>query len=277
MFGRPLRAGFRAGMPQGRPARASSPSGHTPQGDVLIQIWGQSNAEGRALRADIDASPLDADPGLETYNAGTFGRVYIWTGSVFALLTPASNNQSSSTEFGAEFGLAVRWMRETTEGDLYIVKNAAGGLSITSFEPTAGSKYLAGQTEKGQFDAWLSSNAVSITQRAMLWWQGEANNTETQSWYQTRLEELYAAWIADDFIDATDLVILMQMPVGTTRYDADIAAAKTAVAALYAPYATAPSAPNHMAADNLHQNARGQVQAGYDAYAYFFDAATITV
>lgn len=258
-----------------RPSAVSVPQ--ADPGNVLIQIWGQSNGEGRALRADIDASPLDADPGLETYNAGTFSRVYIWTGSAFAQLNPATNNQSSSTEFGAEFGLAVRWTRETTTGNLYIVKNTGSGLSITSFEPIAGTRYLAGETEKGQFDSWLTSNSVTLAQRAMIWWQGEADYTETQEWYETRMGDLYAAWIADDFIDATDRVILLQMPVGTSRYDADIAAAKTAVAADYAPHATAPSAAAYMAVDNLHQDARGQVQTAYDCFARIFDRSVVNV
>ena len=256
-----------------KPLRFFKPFGQV-QGDVLIRIWGQSNAEGRALRTDVDAAPLNSDAGLSAFMSGTFDRVWIWTGSAFAKLTPLSNSQSGASAFGPEFGLAVEWMRRTTTGNLYLEKTAAGGLSITSFEPGVGSRYLTGQTEKSQQDAWLASRGITFSASHMLWVQGEADYTQTQAWYQPRLENLMAAWTANGFLTPTSRVVLSQMPPGTSRYGSGVTAAKDAIAAANPGLVNALLLPAYMNADNLHYNGRGQVQHAYDVYAYLFDTTS---
>jgi len=39
----------------------------------------------------------------------------------------------------------------------------------------------------------------------------------------------------------------------------------------------APPSPNYFGIDGYHQNARGQVQMGYDSFALLFDRPTIEV
>lgn len=243
-------------------------------GDVVVSIWGQSNAKGLAARADIAAPPLSSDPGLEAYNQGSFDRVWIWTGAAFAKLTPASNNQSSTTEFGPEFGLAVRWMRETQSGNLYLFKNAASGVSITSFEPGVGTIWNRGVSWWSQIQSWLGARDIVPAQKHLVWVQGEADYTQTQAWYQPRLENLMAAWTANGFLTPTSRVVLSQMPPGTSRYGSGVTAAKNAIAAANPGLVNALLLPAYMNADNLHYNGRGQVQHAYDVYAYLFDTTS---
>lgn len=240
-----------------------------------VSIWGQSNAVGRASRSDISASPLSSDPGLAAYDAGTFSRVYIWTGSVYAQLQPSVNNGANAGQFGAEFGLAVRWMRETVGGNLYIDKQAVGGVSITYFDP-AGANYIAMRSARTSANSWLATNGIVLTDAGMLWVQGESDAGQTQSWYQTRMENLIAARLADGFQSSTAENLLVQMVPGSATYDSNIVAAKAAIASANPGVTYAPAGPPYMQGDNLHQNGRGQVQLGYDAFEVFFNAPHIS-
>lgn len=244
-------------------------------GHSRVAIWGQSNAVGRADRADIAAAPLSSDAGLAAFDAGTFSRVYIWDGSAYAQLQPSVNNGSDPGQFGAEFGLAVRWMRETASGNLYIDKRAVGGVSITYFDP-AGGYYIASKSARTSANSWLSTNGVTVADLGMLWIQGETDAAQTQSWYQTRMEALIAARLADGFQGATAKNILVQMVPTSAAYSATVAAAKDAIAAANPTTTTAPAGPPYMKSDNLHQNGRGQVQMGYDAFERFFGAPHIS-
>lgn len=253
------------GTPAGQNAAAIAP------GNVRIGLWGQSNAIGRASRSEISASPLTNDPALATFDAGTFSRVYIWTGSAFALLQPSVNNRSDAGDFGPEFGLAVAWMRETKSGNLYIEKNAYSGVSVTYFDPTTGPNgYSLGTTERGQQATWLTNNSVTLDAEALIWIQGEADDAQTQGWYQPKLEAMLAQMETDGFIGATSKIVLSQMLVGSSRYGAGVAAAKTAIAAADPTRISAFSFPPYIEADNLHYDARGQINHAYDCFAFLF-------
>lgn len=267
MFGRPLRAGFRAAPLGGRgPIRTSS----TVVRNAIVHIWGQSNAMGDAANGDISASPLSSDPGLAAYFAGTFSRVYIWTGSAFAQLDPDVNNQPTfSGRFGSEFGIAVEWMSNTTSGNLYLLKNAVGSQSIDAFEPTAGSLYLQGKAEHEQAEEWFASNGVQISERGMIWIQGEADMGMSESWYRTRLDALISAWETDGIAAAPTPIMLWQMSTSSTSYGAGVAAAKAAKAATDSRI-TAPAGPDYLKADSVHFDGRGQVNIGYQSAATIF-------
>ncbi|EFX59926.1 hypothetical protein DAPPUDRAFT_280330, partial [Daphnia pulex] len=141
-------------------------------GNVRIAIWGQSNALGRADRADILTAPLSADPALATFDAGTFDRVYIWTGSAYSKLQPSTNNGAAAGQFGSEFGLAVRWMRETTTGNLYLEKWAASGTSIDANMFKRGAwPYTTALSNRTSGNAWLSANGITLDREAWLWVQ----------------------------------------------------------------------------------------------------------
>lgn len=266
----------------GRQARGQAPE--FAIGNARIMLLGQSNADGRGLISDISASPLSSDSELATLAASAFSRVYIWTGSAYAQLELGVNNggllpaPGSGTQFGPEFGLAVRWMRETSSGNLYIDKLGVSGASITSFnpEPTY-DNYQLMQTERGQANTALSGGGITISREAFVWVQGETDYTQDQSWYQTRMQAILDAAISDGWWAATDKQILFQMGTTSTLYGAGVAAAKAAIAAADPDYIKAPASPNYWDASGYHQNARGQVQMGYDAFALIFNRSTITV
>lgn len=246
-------------------------------GNVRIAIWGQSNAIGRALRSDIAAAPLSSDAELQDYDAGTFDRVYIWASGAYSKLQPSVNNGADSGQFGAEFGLAVRWMRETSSGNLYLEKHAGSGLSIdNNFFKRGIWPYTTAVSNRASANAWLTTNGITLDREAWLWVQGESDMSQTQGWYQTRLEQLIADRLLDGLQDSSALNMLAQMAVGTAGYGAGVAAAKAAIAAANPSNTVAFNAPGYMKADNLHQNGRGQVQLGYDAFEQCLGAAHIS-
>lgn len=246
-------------------------------GNQRIAIWGQSNAIGRAERADIASSPLSGDPGLATYDAGTFDRVYIASGSGYAKLQPAVNNGCDAGQFGAEFGLAVRWMRETTSGLLFIEKWASSGISIANDFFRGGIwPFTEAVSSRTARNSWLTANGFTIDQEKWLWVQGESDAGQAQSWYESRLLQLMADRVTYGFQTATAKSLLVQMPPGTVGYGSGVAAAKTAVAAATPSYIQTQAGPAYMKSDNLHQNGRGQVQMGYDAFELFFSAPHIS-
>jgi hypothetical protein len=255
---------------------------HYIVGNQRIAIWGQSNAVGRADRADIAAAPLSADAGLATFDAGTFSRVYIWDGSNYAQLS-AANNGASAGQFGPEFGIAVRWMRETTTGNLYIDKEALGSTSIDYWAP-GGTAYIAAQTNRTNANAWLSAHSITLAnpETGWLWVQGEYDSAQIQSWYETRISALIDGRVADGLMTTNAKRMLAQMVVGSAQYGAGVAAAKASYAAANSTNTIAPDMVPTFAGymrtdDQVHANGRGQVHLGYRAFEYFFSASHISV
>lgn len=243
-------------------------------GNRRIALWGQSNPLGRAEGADIYASPLSSDATLAAFYEGVFDRVYIWTGAAYSKLTSA-NNGCAAGQFGPEFALAVRWMRETTSGNLYIEKKAFSGVSITYFDP-AGAYYPGMVSARASADAWLAENGITdLIESAWVWWHGETDYLQTQAWYQSRAEVLIAARDSSGLQTAATKRVLMQMAVGTSNYSAGIASAKSAIAAASPDNTLTLDAQPYMKADNQHQNGQGQVQAGYDIFEHVFGARHI--
>lgn len=232
--------------------------------NARIAIWGQSNALGRALRSDISAAPLSSDSGLAAYDAGTFSRVYIFDGtSAYQQLQPSVYNYCDAGQFGPEFGLAVRWMRETTSGNLYIEKEAGSGISITQFNP-ADAQFPQMVNRRAAANSWLSSHGVTVVDSGFLWVQGESDAAQTQGWYQPQLEAILTA--RDTALQTTATKrMLAQMAVGTGGYGAGVASAKSAIAS-NSQSNTFELSMNYYSGDNMHINARGQLQLGYDAF-----------
>lgn len=251
----------------------AAPSGVLSLGNRRITIWGQSNAEGRADRADISASPLSSDAGLATFDSGTFGRVYIWTGAAYAQLQPSTNGGAPAGQFGPEFGLASRWMRETATGNLYLDKRAASGASITNtmFVPP-GWPYSVGVDTRTAENTWLSTNSITLSGDAWVWIQGESDAAMAQATYQGHLSTLMAGLTTDGLRYTGTKDVLVQMAVGTAGYGAGVVAAKAAIAAADPTRTLTTNAPAYMKADNLHQNGRGQVQMAYNLFELLYSA-----
>jgi hypothetical protein len=248
--------------------------------DARISFWGQSNAEGSALRSGISA--ITADPTLVAWDNGTntFPRVRFWNGTAYAQYVPGSNHGTTSTLLGPEFGMAVRWMRETTTGVLYMDKAAWGGTSIDLFQPPSAARWNDSISRRNAQNAWLTANGVSIdpSRTFWLWSQAEADSGQSQSWYQPRMQAIVDAIEANGILPFRG--VLTDIPTGSPRFNSGISAAKQVVADTTGGLLVRqiePAFPAFFEADNLHLNARGQVQRSYTAYSFFFDAATITV
>lgn len=248
--------------------------------NARMSFWGQSNAEGSALRSGVAA--ITADPELVEWDDGTrpFTRVMFWNGSAYAQYVPGTNHGTLSTLMGPEFGMAVRWMRETTAGVLYMDKAAWGGTSIDLFQPPSALRWTDSLSRRAAQDAWLSANGVTIepTRTFWLWSQAEADSANDQAWYQPRMQAIVDAIEANGILPYRG--VLTDIPTGSPRFNAGISAAKQAVADTTGGLVVKqiePAFPTFFEADNLHLNARGQVQRSYTAYSFFFDASTITV
>lgn len=162
-------------------------------------------------------------------------------------------------------------MRETSSGNLYIEKYAWGGASITAF---SGGNITYATNQRNSGNSWLASNGITLAGDGWMWVQGESDYTQTQGWYQPLLETLISTLATNGFSIGTHL--LYQMAVGSIQYGSGVAAAKTAIAAASPSTVKTVTAPLYMNGDNLHQNGRGQVQMGYDAFEAFYGAGHIS-
>lgn len=251
-------------------------------GNARVAVWGQSNAVGRALQSDLSSSPLSSDAELADYMNGglPFSRVLIWKSASFETLT-STNTGCDAGQFGPEFGLAVRWMRETVSGNLYIEKWSSSGSSITAnlFVPGVW-PYTTAIAWRSSADAWLSERGLSIDKEGWVWIQGESDNAMSQATYQGHLEALMSSLQTDGVRPAGNTDVLVQMASTSAMYGAGVAAAKAAIASAN-PARTkvvdAPGGAGYMKGDNLHQNGRGQLQMAYNAFELIFGAPHIGV
>lgn len=240
--------------------------------DRMVFIQGQSNAVGLGGTAELSTAPLSADPTLAILEAADFSRVYIYVpgpNNYQKLRINTNNDAYSANMFGPEFGIAVRWMQETVKGNLYIFKYAIGGQAIASFQEgtsywtNLAARYAAGNT-------WLANNNIHPVKMGWLWVQGESDYTQTQSYYETQLNTYISSLTTLGLLQSNSRRVLAQMPTSSTMYSAAITAAKTANAAANTTTTALITMPNYLLGDSLHENARGQLQIGYDAFASIF-------
>ena len=236
--------------------------------DRRIVIAGQSNARGYGQISEISSkSKLVADPGLATLAANPFERVKIFnpdTGAYQSLLLNNNNLTGGGIgTFGPEFGIAVRWTRETKYGTLYIDKYARNGEAI-AYYAKGGAFYTTGQTHRATANAWLAANSKNPVECGLLWVQGESDYGATALYYQSALSELLANKVADGLTSEKGKFVLVQMRSGTGMYGAGVVAAKTAYVAANPGKAVTITMPPYFNGDNLHLSAEGQIQMGYD-------------
>jgi hypothetical protein len=263
------------------PAPAPPPPGPPPpwppSGNRRIAIGGQSNAQGLGEPSDLNSPPLSADPDLNTRYLADFDRVWIWNPSAGAYqrLRYGTNQQANGTnQIGPEFGIAIRWMRETTGVSLYIDKYAEGGQAIAFFQ-SPGTFYTNSTTRKSAQDSWLSANSVTATAAGWLWVQGESDSAASESTYRAALDTLVADRISGGLMGAGERRVIAQINATNALYGAGVAAAKTAYAAANSE-ARLITYANLLNGDNLHLATRGQMQLGYDAISALFDASPLS-
>lgn len=242
------------------------------RGDARISITGQSNAQGLG-RTNMLTGELAA------FAAAEFERVYIWSpGSGYVKLKLGVNNLGDGAgSFGPEFGLAVRWMRESRSGNLYVDKLFASGKPISWFQyGDASGHFYEATTRNTQQNNWFAARGLAPSHKGDLWVQGEGNALDTQAAYQTALDTLFASRVTYGLLTATAKRLLPQIPVGTLSYGAGVAAAKDAYAAANPGTTRVFPYSSHYLNDNNHLDETGQVQMGYDAFARFFNKRQMT-
>src|ERR1044072_1172066 len=194
------------------------PVANRNSGHRRIAIQGQSNAMGKANRSDLTAAPLRAsDPGLSAFNTGTFARVYIWnnnTGAYENLKLGTNNDSVAANTFGTEFGIAIRWMRETLHGNLYIDKQYGDGQPISYFQ-SGTAFFTSSVSRRAAQNAWLSSRGIRAANMGWLWIQGEANYQDTQASYQSALDTYVNSRISAGLMGPNDFRVLARMLSGT--------------------------------------------------------------
>jgi len=245
----------------------------------IVSIQGQSNAFGLGPRSGI--SNL-SDATLIDYDDVAFPRVFIFnpaTGDYENLIIGTNNQAYSSGEnFGPEFGLAVRWTREVPKGNLYLDKQIGDGQPISYFQ-SGGEFFSTMLSRRTTANAWLAANNVSPVNAGVAWVQGESDAAQTQAYYEGALDTYMDSLVSSDpqILTATSKQVIAQMAVGTSLYSADIVAAKAAYVSANSDVAKLVTFANHMNGDNLHLNAQGQVQLGYDIFEQMFNKPHLTI
>lgn len=248
--------------------------------DRRATMEGQSNCLG--------VGRMDALTGSDATLAATdFARVYIWNpaSGAYEKLRIGTNNQSASfaaycsggtvahpefgVTFGPELGLALRWMRETVKGNLYIDKNTGDGQPISYFQ-SGGAFYTSATSRRTAANAWLATRGIRVTDMGWLWVQGEGNSSDSQASYQAALTTYITSRIASNLSSSVDFRILAQISSGNPGYGAGVSAAKAAYAAANPTVAKVVNYAVLYNPDGIHLNTRGQLQLGYDAFEILF-------
>lgn len=258
-----------------------------------VLLWGQSNAEGRALISGLSAGD----------QARTYTKTYIEAQTSATRGTPPpallalGTNQtltSPSTQFGPEIGLAMDYEDAAHARNLYICKTASSSLFLapsslgapvttttwSSAElPTNGTYHPALTRDWYDIEQQALLSGVGVNLRALLWMQGEQDATSTVAAPDSATHQSYLQALYDDLKTHTAYASL-PMIVGRIR-DQDPAMNATAKAAVRAGQAAFVSANSgcvlidtdamSLGADNLHYDAAGMKalgQAFHDAGAW---------
>lgn len=242
-----------------------------------VMLQGQSNCYGVGAISELALLP---DSELTSLAAAPFERVFIMNaaGTAYEPLQIGVNNQAVTAKFGPEFGLAVRWTRETSRGNLYIDKQYRDGQAIATFQDGASGGFFTGlKTKRAAMNSWLAARGITVSDVGWLWVQGESDAAQTEAYYLDQLETYVSSMLASAplLLPPNAKRILAQMRVGTTYYSAAIVAAKAAYVAAHQAQGRLVAMSANMNGDNLHLNARGQLQLAYDTYSALFNRPLI--
>ncbi len=260
----------------GRRPRGRPPLG--AMGNIRVGMWGQSNNLGVGARSEIASSPLSSDPQLAVLDGAAFSRVFIFNaaGDAYEPLENGVNQQAfNTTKIGPEFGLAVRWMRETSSGNLYIDKQSGDGFAIAQFQ-SGTAFFTTALARRSAADAWLDAELITATDSGWLWVQGESNYLNTEASYSSALSTLISSRISQGLLGASERVVLAQVNATNNYYGSGVAAAKTAWVTANPTKGRTVTYANYLNADNVHLSARGAIQLGYDAFSSLFDVPTVS-
>lgn len=160
----------------------------------LIHIWGQSNAGGQANNYLINNAPMNKIP----YNFRLpFDRIWVQdhiTGNWVTLQFAVNNKYQDTSAFGAEIGAAYRFkVAYKTDENLFIDKQFQDGRNIWYFTPSSSWYRIDVPYFKTLSNNWFTNNGWSITDKGILWQQGESDFHQSASWYKIRIDSIYNA------------------------------------------------------------------------------------
>lgn len=256
------------------------------EANYRIRPMGQSNCIGGGAIADLSTAPLNSDPFPFTAEQS---RVYIWDPgtNTYEKLHVGVNNLGGDDPdahqdgtptgpypaFGPELGIAQRWMQERSSNEyLYIDKDVRDGSSINIWVKSANNQYPILQSRNEARDAWFATRGKNFIDIGFVWIQGEGDSGDSQSVYESKLSSFISDLLADGLLDGAANQIITQVPTNSIGYGAGVAAAKISYVDAHA-QAQLLTYPSTYFYDNLHMNAAGQLQFGYNIYELLFDAA----
>jgi hypothetical protein len=254
-----------------------------PTRATVLQINGQSNASGRALRSDLTAPEA----------ARSFAKVYATAGSISTrpsmppgVLVLGTNQtaENVATQFGLETPFAWAWednragrvyICKVSLGSTYLAPSSLGSPVVTSntwnsAEDIAGS--IANRAIRDHHDIIQAAAALGIgLDWVWCWMQGEQDATSTtySAGYQANLQAL------SDFMDAylgtpTKRIICRirdQDPSFSATAVAQVRAAQAAFVAANANSVLIDTDAMTLAVDQAHYNAAGMRSLGAAVYA----------
>lgn len=239
----------------------------------IAALWGQSNAEGRALIADLSAGDQarTTPSGVYINRRDTYASEQLELGVNQTTTTPA-------VQFGPEMQMA--WDAEDGGSGLYIAKYGVGATYLadtangndwnTAELPTSGSLNAAlrsvWQTEADMLNAGIGPRLLG-----MCWMQGEqdALNATYGAAYEANLTSLIAKF-REQVGDSTARIVIGRIrdddPAGDPTAQAAVRAAQVAVAAADSNVYWIDTDSMPLNVDNVHYAAAGQKLLGTAFY-----------
>lgn len=256
------------------------------QADALI-LWGQSNADGRALIADLSAPDQ-----VRTYSeAFILQNEFLSTTTSFAALDLGGNHcDGGASYFGPEVIWANLRQDSPTGRDLYVEKTARGSAFMapsSDANVATGASWSEGEleTNAGWWRSALKNHYAAISDaleagiglnwRGVVWWQGEqdALYTSTADAHLAELTALIASFDVHTGFESVPWVIVQtkQTPPPDAAAEATVRAAQASVAEAMGARATLVDAGGYpVGGDGVHLTATGMAGIAGSLYATFF-------
>jgi len=175
-------------------------------------LWGQSNASGRALIANLPSSHINRTHQRHVHIQTGVGLSTDFAGPELLVMGENQTGESAGSQFGPEMGAAWRHedrdnervrplaISKTTRGGMWLAPSGANGVpvALTWHPDEVATSAMFGLALKNWWDLEhrLLGNVIGPRPRAIWWMQGEqdATNATTAANYQTHLQALKDAF-----------------------------------------------------------------------------------
>lgn len=230
----------------------------------LYDIWGQSNASGRA-----DTT------GVTDFNSISTSNALMVLGTKFKPFVFGSTHNLGCDSTLLEFGSESELLRlATLNGNLAAVcKYGQGGTGLyNDWLPTSGSLYIAAFNRTREAASGLKSTGFKVSRKGLIWIQGEKDAQQYESTnYSSRLQTLVANYRAA--YGSSIPVAVVKIKVPSVTYP-DVVAVQAAQASAVTAMGNAilidtTSDVNFPQIDGVHFSALGQKNIAAAAFAFF--------